>query len=302
MPQAQLIPATAIDSQRWDALIAQSDNGLIYAQTAYLHYMAGDWDAIVLDDYRAVWPLPWRKKWGIKYYYTPAFIQQLGLIGSIEAGDMNTCIELMKQRVSLADLQLNFSNDTTAINSKQTRTNFVLNLNQSFDELLKHCQSGFRTTYQQLIKQSSLSFTTSDDYAGIIDHYYELYQAKHQSLQKNDVQQFKSLIAHYAAAGQCKLHVVKADNNIYAASILLFDNKRIYNILNLLTEQGRKTQSNYLLYGSMLATYSNRNVLFDFEGSDLPGVQAFYTKMQPANQPYTQCRLNQMPWPLRLFK
>lgn len=302
MPSAQIIPASAIDTQRWDILIAQSDNGLIYAQSAYLNTMADNWEAIVLDDYRAVWPLPWRKKWGIKYYYTPAFIQQLGLIGSIEAGDMNTCIELIKQRVSLADLQLNFFNDAAAIPSNKVRTNFVLNLNRSFDELLNHYQSGFRNTYQQLLKESSLSFTTSDDYAVIIDRYYELYQIKHQSLKEDDVQQFKSLIAQYAAAGRSRLHILKEDNNLHAASILLFDNKRIYNILNLLTEQGRKAQSNYLLYGSVLSSYSNRNVLFDFEGSDLPGVKAFYAKMQPVNQPYTQCRLNQLPWPLRLFK
>ncbi len=98
------------------------------------------------------------------------------------------------------------------------------------------------------------------------------------------------------------MHVIKEGDHLHAASILLFDNKRIYNILNLLTEEGRKAQSNYLLYGSILATYCERDLLFDFEGSDLPGVRAFYAKMQPVNQPYTQCRLNQLPWPLRLFK
>ena len=153
-----------------------------------------------------------------------------------------------------------------------------------------------------MLKESSLSFTISEDHAGIIDRYYELYQAKHQSLHQSDITQFKSLIAHYAAAGKSQLHVIKEGDNIHAASILLFDNKRIYNILNLLTEQGRKTQSNYLLYGSILSTYCERNWLFDFEGSDLPGVQAFYAKMQPFNQPYFQCRLNHLPWPIRLLK
>ena len=110
------------------------------------------------------------------------------------------------------------------------------------------------------------------------------------------------MIAHYAAADQCRLHVIKEGDHLHAASILLFDKKRIYNILNLLTEEGRKAQSNYLLYGSILATYCERDLLFDFEGSDLPGVKAFYAKMQPINQPYLQCRLNQLPWPLRLLK
>ena len=302
MPSAQIIPAAAIDAQQWNSLIEQSNNGLIYAQYDYLHTMADNWEAIVLDDYRAVWPLPFRKKWSTKYYYTPAFIQQLGLIGLIEPNDMNTCIELIKNSVALADLQLNFSNYTTIISVKQARTNFTINLNQSFDEIRNHCQPGFRNTYLQLIQRMSFAFTTSEDYSTIIDQYYTLYQDKHQSLQQKDIAQFKSLIAHYAAADQCRLHVIKEGDHLHAASILLFDKKRIYNILNLLTEEGRKAQSNYLLYGSILATYCERDLLFDFEGSDLPGVKAFYAKMQPINQPYLQCRLNQLPWPLRLLK
>lgn len=302
MPSAQIIPAAAIDAQQWNSLIEQSNNGLIYAQYDYLHAMADNWEAIVLDNYRVVWPLPFRKKWGIKYYCTPAFIQQLGLIGLIEPNDMNTCIELIKNSVALADLQLNFSNDTTIISVKQARTNFTINLNQSFEEIRNHCQPGFRNTFLQLTQQANLAFTTSEDYSTIIDQYYTLYQDKHQSLQQKDITQFKSLIAHYAAAGKCKLHIIKEGNHLHAASILLFDNKRIYNILNLLTEEGRKAQSNYLLYGSILSTYCERDLLFDFEGSDLPGVKAFYAKMQPINQPYLQCRLNQLPWPLRLLK
>lgn len=302
MPQVQIIPSTAIDIQRWNTLIEQSVNGLMYAQYAYLNTMTNNWEAIVLDDYRAVWPLPYRKKWGFKYYYMPAFIQQLGLIGKIQEDDINTCINLIQKEVSLADLQLNFSNDAVSISEKQNRTNFIIDLNQSFESILSNCQPPFSSTYQKLTSQSNLVFTSTDDYESIIDTYYTLYQSKHQSLHADDIARFKQLVIHYFNAGQCKAHIIQSGNILYAASILLLDTKRIYNILNLLTEQGRKTQANYLLYGAILTKYSGQNLLFDFEGSDLPGVKAFYAKMQPMNQPYTQCRLNQLPWPLRLLK
>ena len=33
----------------------------------------GKWDALVLDDYAAVMPLTWRRKYGTRYLYQPAF-------------------------------------------------------------------------------------------------------------------------------------------------------------------------------------------------------------------------------------
>ncbi len=302
MPSAQIIPSNAIDKHQWNTLIQKSVNGLIYAQYQYLNTMADQWEAIVLDDYRAVWPLPYRKKWGIKYYYTPAFIQQLGLIGDIQQDDISTCLQHIKQNASLADLQLNFLNDTTIIPQQQQRTNFILDLNQSFESILSRCQPAFKHTYQKLAAESQFNCTTTYNYESIIDQYHNLYQSKHKSLHKSDLEKFKKLIAEYLQTGQCTIYVVQQEATLLAASILVSDNNRIYNILNLLTEAGRKNQSNYLLYGRILSMYSNQKLLFDFEGSDLSGVKAFYAKMQPVNQPYFQCRLNQLPWPIRLLK
>src|SRR5579864_8810325 len=69
-----------IDTGRWDGCIHQAGNSLIYGYHYYLDHMAaGQWDALVLDDYEAVMPLPWRRKFGIRYLYQPAFTQQLGI-------------------------------------------------------------------------------------------------------------------------------------------------------------------------------------------------------------------------------
>ncbi len=43
---------------------------------------AGQWDALVLDDYQAVMPLTWRSKFGIRYLYQPAFTQQTGIFSA----------------------------------------------------------------------------------------------------------------------------------------------------------------------------------------------------------------------------
>src|SRR5258705_11018399 len=71
-----------IDKNKWDRCIDSAGNGLIYAYSFYLDCMAMNWDALVLNDYEAVMPLTWKKKYGIHYLYQPFLTAQLGLFGN----------------------------------------------------------------------------------------------------------------------------------------------------------------------------------------------------------------------------
>ena len=72
----------SIDTAKWDRCIDNSRNGLIYAYALYLDHMARNWDALILNDYEAVMPLTWNKKWGIKYLYQPPLTPQLGIFSA----------------------------------------------------------------------------------------------------------------------------------------------------------------------------------------------------------------------------
>ena len=58
-----------VDKSKWDNCIDKADNGLIYAYSFYLDHMAKQWDALVLNDYEAVMPLTWNKKFGFYYLW-----------------------------------------------------------------------------------------------------------------------------------------------------------------------------------------------------------------------------------------
>src|SRR5438046_2470095 len=82
MPSIRYLVRRAVDDVKWNACIDNAANSLIYGYTFYLDEMCSNWDALVLDDYDAVMPLPWRRKWGLYYLYHPFAIAQLGLFGS----------------------------------------------------------------------------------------------------------------------------------------------------------------------------------------------------------------------------
>ena len=77
--QIRYVKRKDIDAQKWDECISNSPNGIIYAYVFYLDCMADQWDALVYNDYEAIMPLTWRKKYGVAYLYQPFFTQQSGI-------------------------------------------------------------------------------------------------------------------------------------------------------------------------------------------------------------------------------
>src|SRR5690348_11039510 len=76
--ETDIIPSYKIDKIKWDECIEQSECSLIYATYDYLNCICDHWHGVVAGDYEAVMPLPWRKKFGIRYSYDVPFIQQSG--------------------------------------------------------------------------------------------------------------------------------------------------------------------------------------------------------------------------------
>jgi hypothetical protein len=56
------------------------------------------------------------------------------------------------------------------------------------------------------------------------------------------------------------------------------------------------------LYDKILEEFTETPLLFDFEGSDLPGIKSFYEKFGATNQPYFHWHFNQLPFFLKRIK
>ena len=68
-----------IDEEKYNNCIATSLQSRMYAYSWYLDIVADNWNVLVLDDYEAVMPLPFHKKFLISYISQPFFTQQLGV-------------------------------------------------------------------------------------------------------------------------------------------------------------------------------------------------------------------------------
>ena len=65
---------------------------------------------------------------------------------------------------------------------------------------------------------------------------------------------------------------------------------------------GKKLEANYFLYFNLLSFYTNKNYIFDFEGSEIPGIAAFYQKFNPEKEIYNEVKINNLTKIIRLLK
>src|ERR1700749_313156 len=124
-----------IDNTRWDACIEKAANTIIYGYHFYLdHLAAGQWDALILGDYEAVMPLPWRRKYGIRYLYQPPFTQQTGIFttGPLNSHTIEAFLHSARQHFRFAEIFLNYGYALPALPS---HANFILPLDAPYPQL-----------------------------------------------------------------------------------------------------------------------------------------------------------------------
>ncbi len=295
-----------IDKQKWEDCIKNSVNRLIYAQSFYLDAMAENWDALVLNDYEAVMPLTWKKKWGIKYLYQPAFIQQGGVFFTTElsAGTLQAFTDMAFSHFKFAEITFNYLNECSDIHKGQVslRNNYVLPLNKSYNEIYTGYPS---LTIKNLnrAKNLNLHFSAGTDYLSVLKLYEKLYSKRLPSFTQKDYYKFSLVCKKLSEENNLVIrNVTSPENELLAAAVLLVDNNRLYNVISCITKKGKTAQANYFLYDRLIHELCSSDYLLDFEGSDIKGIADFYSRFNPCNERYPFCKINNLHPFIKLLK
>jgi hypothetical protein len=270
--------------------------------------MCTQWDAIVLGNYDAIMPLPWRKKLGIKYLYQPAFLQQGGIFSNKPLPNemIEAFIDKASECFKFAEFSLNFLN-TIAYNSKSAftikhRNNFILSLKQSFEINIQNYSNDFKRKLKKS-ETSDFTYVKSSDFKEAIQFYKKTYKDRKLNVSTKDYANFEDLCKHYNNKKRVVIRkVVNKSDQILSIVILLKDDNRLYNLLPAISEEGKKTSSNYFLYNAIIDEFSGQKLTLDFEGSDVKGIAEFYQKMTNTNQTYPFIKFNNLPRAIKLLK
>lgn len=297
----QYLRRREIDTMKWDKCIDDAENGLIYSYSWYLDNMAAHWDALVLNDYEAVMPLTWRKKYGIRYLYQPPFCQQLGITGRKASyqNEIHHFLSLAQKHFRFIEIFLNFDN---AYTGTIARNNFILSLAANYEELYANFKNDLKSDISKARNNNGINYTALTDYKMIIRLYKAQYGKRFAHVGNEDYRRLGNLCRHLQQNEGLVMRGSFAGEKPLALSLLLNRNNRLYLLISVTPPEGRQLYANHLHMSETIKEFSNRHLILDLEGSDLPGVAHFYKSFGCINQPYYYLRCNNLPFAIKCLK
>ena len=299
--QIQYLTNKQIDKTKWDKCIAEAPNGLIYACSFYLDTMAKHWDALIFNDYEAVMPLTWNKKYGIHYLYQPAFAAQLGVFGKkLNYPLINSFINAIPNKFKFAEIYLNNGNILEHGDEFMLRTNYVLSLNRSYEELV----AGYRENHQRNIKKTfQAGYSVKKDIAVEEIIRINKEQINAGRLPEEDYQRFKNLFYLLKQKQLAETYaIVNEQNTIMASCVFFYSHNRAYYILVGNTPDGKTIGASHALIDAFIKDNSGKNLILDFEGSDIRNLAFFYGGFGAKEELYPFLKINKLPFYLKWLK
>ena len=297
----QYIKHAQIDSDKWNRCIDGALNCRVYAYDWHLDRTAIEWDALVYGDYEHVMPLPFRKKFGIKYLYQPLSSQQLGIFPTPSKAIFDTFIDIIKDRFKYVDVQLNAVN-IPGENSRDIffeRKNYLLSLTKDFKSII----TGYsKNTKRNIAKAQKQDLTIIE---GIRIESYLEFKAKNfpPGVDPSAVDKLKSIIAYGVYKGFGKIYGVYTPGNELCAAVYFCRWKdRVIYFNAASNDEGKNTGAMYYLINRFIEDNAEKNLILDFEGSMIHGVERFYAGFGAKPETYFQLKYNRLPLLLRWLK
>ncbi|MGF2413016.1 hypothetical protein [Ferruginibacter sp.] len=301
MKSIQYLLHQQINKTKWDDCINNASNGLLYACSGYLDSMAPQWNALVLNDYDMVMPLPCRKKAGINYLFQPSITPALGIFGNDITQEIGIAfLNAIPKQFKLWDLSFNSSNKIEYTGGTiVARNNYVLNLNDSYDQLQQKYSENIHRNIAKAVKsgcvvQKDISF---DYVTAICKKEFPKFTQVEDGLFEMLHKVYKTYKVHSKVYG-----VFSKEGTLLASAIFLFFKNRAYYWLVGNTTESKQYGASSLLIDSFIKEHAGTNLLLDFEGSDTASVADFYKKFGAVAEPYSTLYLNKLPFPFSLLK
>jgi len=289
-----------IDNDKWNLCIETAPNGLIYAYSFYLDGTADNWDALILNDYEAVMPLPWRKKFGFYYLYQPFFSAQLGVFGNnMNANLVENFLKAIPSKFKLWEFSLNHQNIFQLKRFRLfERVNFVLPLNEAYESLYTNYRENIKRNIKKSVQYGCHKKTDFD-----IDNVIELSRQQKHIASENEFQKFKNLYSLLKDKAASKTYGIFSDKNeLIASCVFTYSHNRAYYILVGNHPNGRTLGASHALIDAFIKDHAGQDLKLDFEGSDIKNLAFFYSSFGAVEEKYAAIKVNALPWYIKWMK
>jgi hypothetical protein len=295
----EVIPHSKIDFKKWDKAILNSKSPLVFAMSFYLNATCPTWDALIIDNYRVVFPLTRNRKWGLNYLYQPPFTPQLGCFGDFNMADLHHVYEHLKNNFKYIDIEFN--------HKIKAEKPFKVGIKRTF--VIESKEPKFNTNTKRNIKKANnagIEIKEVDNEKEINDLLKSNllpWLSKELKISKEHLKTFQTLVNNAADRNSLKVFKAVDSNGVLKAMAFFIFNKKHVVYLKGMTVSKRDSQgSMHKLMATAINYFGNKVEVFDFGGGNNKNLAEFYKGLGGKEKEYPTLKVNKLPLPLRLIK
>lgn len=284
---------TEIDKTKWNSCIDKASNSLVYAYSWYLDIVCPNWDALIKDDYEAVMPITYGKKYFIYYLYQPFFTQQLGVFSRTETPDslVQEFLNAIPSKFKFIDINLNEDNNTIDLKPKK---NFILPIDESYSDLFAAYKGQAKRNIKKAKEQHL--YIQAIPYKQVVDFYVKHKGAETKGVTDVDYLKLKQLykICNKQNMLTC-VGVYSKQLDLIACAAFIVNGDRIIFHLGTSNKKGKEIGAMHFLMDGIISQMAGNNNYIDFEGSEIDGIERFYKSFGAFKKPYFKYKKNNLP-------
>jgi len=292
-----------LDTEKYDFCVKNSIQSKVFGFSWYLDIVADNWDVLVLNDYEAVMPIPWRKKFFIRYVYTPFLVLELGIFSSEYINENEFLIELFSS-YRYVNLRMNCYNSFSMFypNRKEKEQHYLKMLNINYESIFKNYKSDRKKDMRRALK-AGLTEKWNDNPNNLISLFKNNLGKRFKKLKDKDYIVMREITETSIRnkVGEI-LSVFDNNNKLVASGLFIKHNKEIVILFSATDLKNRKNGANTFLIDRVIFKYYNSVNSFGFGGSSLKNIAKFFESFGADKKKYYDLHYNKLPKLLKIIK
>lgn len=268
-----------IDFQKYTKCLENSVQRNWYAKKEVLDQLSENWEILMFEDYKAVLPIPLKKKFGINFVIMPLFCQQLGVFSEKDDTGINDqFLQFLKKNYTI--LLYSFNDDNSFSEPLKKKKNYTIPLSDYVILRRKKYFKGRKSTSKCAQHLIYKEIELNAEHISFIEKNFK-------GLKKGtDIKKFKDYMMFLHQNNSLKLCAAYLEEKLINVAVLVDESTQL-SLLGLINDETYKTENGpSFLIDKILSNYIHQKS-FNFMGSNIRGIEIFFKSFGGELQEYS---------------
>lgn len=283
----QFVKRNQLDEEKYNACVSNSLQSRMYAYSWYLDIVADNWSVLVLNDYEAVMPLPWKRKYFIKYMYPPFWVLELGVFSQKENIPIDNFINKVDNKFRFIETRLNTLNNSVQkkIKAKERHLQF-LDLGNEYLDIFNAYKKDKKKDLKKA-NEAHLTVKWNDNPENLIELFKNNVGKR---ISKIDVVEYNKLLQVIRVCIKNEvgevLSIYNSENALVASGFFLKHKRRITLLVSSTDFKNRNNGANAFLIDRAIFKFYKEFKSFHFGGSSIEAIASYFKSFGAETETY----------------